>query len=128
MIWDDLFKNCENFICKIGILFGLFIVVFIGISIMMTIYTYINMRIRTGNFIEGFENKERGKEEIFTNVMNILKEKNCLSKKNDHMLDLDKYNIESDDINDCPVVNSQTPFVGILQTNYNCDDKINIYT
>lgn len=120
MIYTDILK-------KIGIFFWLLVVIFIIINILITIYTYINMRIRTGNFIEGFENKNIDKEKISSKIMNVLKGKNCLSKINDNLLDLDKYNIGNENINNCPAVNSQTPFVGILQTRYNCDEKINIY-
>ena len=117
MGFTDIFKKCENIICKIGILFGLLIFLFIGINILMSIYTYINMRIRSGNIFERFENKQG---DVYTNVMNILKNKNCLAKTNDHLLDLDKYNIGNSEINDCPIVNAKTPFVGILSTSYNC--------
>ena len=133
MLFTNIFNKCENLICKIGILFGLFIFLFISINIMMSIYTYINMRIRSGSFIEGFEVKSYNSEsmlsknKIYDKVYSILSEKNCLAKTTNNLANYDKYDIERNNINDCPTVNAQTPFVGILQTSYNSDNDINFY-
>lgn len=119
---------------NIGLLFTALIGLFVIISILITIYTYINMRIRTGNLLEGFEVKSYNSEnmlsknEIFTNVHNLLSKKECLAKTKNNLVDYNRYDItNSEEINDCPTVNAQTPFVGILQTSYNCDNDVNFY-
>ena len=118
---------------NIILLFTALIGLFIFVSILMSIYTYINMRIRSGSFIEGFEVKSYNSEsmlsknKIYDKVYSILSEKNCLAKTTNNLANYDKYDIERNNINDCPTVNAQTPFVGILQTSYNSDNDINFY-
>ena len=125
-MFTEMLKN-------IGLLFVALVALFIVISILMTIYTYINMRIRSGNFIEGFEvktyNSENmlSKNEIYTNVYNLLSKKDCLAKTKNNLIDNNRYDIDSEEINDCPTVNAQTPFVGMLQTSYNCDNDVNFF-
>ena len=120
-------KILEN----IGLLFVALVALFIVISILITIYTYINMRIRSGNFIEGFEVKSYNSEnmlsknDIYTKVHSVLSKKDCLAKTKNNLIDYNRYDIDSEEINDCPTVNAQTPFVGILQTSYNCDNDVN---
>ena len=98
---------------KIGILFGLLIVVFIAISILITIYTYFNMRLRTGNIFEGFSNVNSHNDDISFKVNQIIKNQNCYSKtKNPN-------NIKNN--NSC-IITSKNPFIGILQTDYNNDN------
>ena len=119
---------------NIGLLFVALVALFIVISILITIYTYINMRIRSGNFIEGFEVKSYNsknmlsKNDIYTKVHSVLSKKDCLAKTKNNLIDYNRYDINnSEEINDCPTVNAQTPFVGILQTSYNCDNDVNFY-
>ena len=116
---------------NIGLLFVALVALFIVISILITIYTYINMRIRSGNFIEGFEVKSYNsknmlsKNDIYTKVHSVLSKKDCLAKTKNNLIDYNRYDIDSEEINDCPTVNAQTPFVGILQTSYNCNNDVN---
>ncbi len=125
-MFTEMLKN-------IGLLFVALVALFIVISILMTIYTYINMRIRSGSFVEGFEvrtyNSENmlSKNEIYTKVHNLLSKKDCLAKTKNNLIDYNRYDIDSEEINDCPTVNAQTPFVGILQTSYNCDNDVAFY-
>lgn len=119
---------------KIGLLFVALVALYIGISVLITIYTYINMRLRTGNFIEGFEVKSYNSEnmlnknDISSKVYNLLSKKDCLAETKNNLIDYNRYDItNSEEINDCPTVNAQTPFVGILQTSYNCDNDVNFY-
>lgn len=123
---DVILKN-------IGSLFAAMIGLFIVISILITIYTYINMRIRSGSIIEGFEvgtydsENMLSKNEIYNKVHNLLSKKDCLAKTNNNLIDYNRYDVDSEEINDCPTVNAQTPFVGILQTSYNCDNDVNFF-
>ena len=112
-------KMIVDILIKTGILLTLLIFVFICISVLITIYTYINMRVRTGNFIEGFENSQNNN---INNKVNEILTNGCLNKTTKHVYDLDKYNIGEEE-NDCPRVNAQTPFIGLLLTNYNCENE-----
>ena len=97
-----------NILKNIILLFTLLITVFIAVSILITIYNYFNKRLRTGNILEGFKYNQykafnNNNYQNNYNISNILK-----------ILDMQN--------NNCPKVNAQTPFVGILKS-YKKNDK-----